>query len=404
MFPSILWIAAACAIPATAQIPTLSSKTTVVLVPALVTDKDGQSIFTLTADDFTVTDDGVPQKVHLEEDSDSEPLALVVAIQTGGSGAHEIDKFRQLAPLIEAIPGNVPHRIAVVTFGSTPKLLLDFTPESKGDSESVEEAIKGLSPGDSGGAILDTLGYAVDLLRDQPPKYRRAILLLSDTHDDLAGQAGHLTIDQALRAVSDTNTTIYSFAFSTTRSDAGTKAAHAFNNPNPGPRHGCMANENTGPAEDSSQDGSATDATGDDKTDSTSDSGNKAPKRTGKQIANQATDCLGLLLPPLALAKMAVEAGISGLRRNIPETVADLTGGEYYSFKNPKTIQRDFLTIANHVPNRYVLSFQPRAPHPGLHSVTVRLKSYPKLEVSARTSYWADPESGAEATPAASKQ
>jgi hypothetical protein len=114
------------------------------------------------------------------------------------------------------------------------------------------------------------------------------------------------------------------------------------------------------------------------------------PARTGKQVANQAYDCLGLLLPPLALAKIAFNAGMNGLKHNVPETVAELTGGEYFHFKDAKTMERDLQTISNHVPNRYMLSFHPESPHPGLHAVSLRLKDYPNLDLAARNSYWVE--------------
>jgi hypothetical protein len=53
-------------------------------------------------------------------------------------------------------------------------------------------------------------------------------------------------------------------------------------------------------------------------------------------------------------------------------------------------LEKSLLTISNHIPNRYVLSFQPRSPHPGLHVIELRLKEHPKLVVTARRSYWAD--------------
>jgi hypothetical protein len=73
---------------ADSQTTTLSSQSTLVLVPALVRNKNkaGQLIFTLTADDFVLTDDGIPQKLHLEQDTGGEPLALVVDIEGGGAG------------------------------------------------------------------------------------------------------------------------------------------------------------------------------------------------------------------------------------------------------------------------------------------------------------------------------
>jgi len=377
-----------------AQTTTLTSKTTVVLVPALVTRKGGDPVFTLKADDFTVTDDGVPQKLRLEEDSDSEPLALVVALETGAEGKKQIERYRELAPLIENLVGNVPHRIAVVTFAGLPKLVQDFTPETKDESEPFEDAIKNIAPAQGpdadGAAILDTLSYAVDILKDQPPRYRRAILLFSESLD----KGSQVSLDQALRAVSDTNTTIYAMGFSTTGAQAGTQARNIMHNDTPGPTHGCMANPNAPAGPDDSEPGSTAD-----DTPSTDANGSPTdveapgvPKRSGKQVAAQALDCAGVLLPPIALAKLAVQAAIGGFHRNIPETVAHLTGGEYYPFKNPKAIQRDLTEMANHVPNRYILSFQPLSPHPGLHALSVHLKDYAHLEISARNSYWADTE------------
>jgi hypothetical protein len=90
---------------------------------------------------------------------------------------------------------------------------------------------------------------------------------------------------------------------------------------------------------------------------------------------------------------------MNGLRRNVPESVAQLTGGEYFPFTNARNLEGSLLTISNHVPNRYVLSFQPPSPHPGLHAVELRLKKYPNLVVTSRRSYWADPESTSQPVP-----
>jgi hypothetical protein len=55
-------------------------------------------------------------------------------------------------------------------------------------------------------------------------------------------------------------------------------------------------------------------------------------------------------------------------------------------------LEQSLLTISNHIPNRYVLSFQPQSPHPGLHTIDLHLKDHPKLAVTARRTYWADSE------------
>jgi hypothetical protein len=106
--------------------------------------------------------------------------------------------------------------------------------------------------------------------------------------------------------------------------------------------------------------------------------------------AQQAYGCLSLLAPPLGLAKAAAIAIFDGLQKDIPETVARVTGGEYYKLTNAKSLERDLHTISNHIPNRYILSFQPQSPHPGLHVLTLRAPNY-SVEISARNSYWVDP-------------
>ena len=71
------------------------------------------------------------------------------------------------------------HRVAVIGFDSAPHLLVSFSARTA----DVSRALSGLSEGDSGAAILDGIAFAVEQLRAQPPRYRRAILLLSETVD-----------------------------------------------------------------------------------------------------------------------------------------------------------------------------------------------------------------------------
>jgi hypothetical protein len=51
------------------------------------------------------------------------------------------------------------------------------------------------------------------------------------------------------------------------------------------------------------------------------------------------------------------------------------------------------------VPNRYVLSFRPDAPHPGMHTLKLQLKDYSNLEITARRSYWAQDANAGSAQP-----
>lgn len=331
--------------------PTFTTQSTLVVVPTLVTTRAEEPVFTLAAADFAVTDDGVPQQITVE-DNGGQPLALVVVVETGGAGGRMLEQERPLASMLDAVVGAVQHRVAVVAFDSQPTLVRDFTPSL----DRAEDSLRTLHPGDGGAATLDAVAYAVTLLRTQPPEYRRAILLVSETLD----HGSHIELEDALRAISDTNTAIYALAFSSTRSQMGDESSKFFQPNTPGPAHGCMAKD---PAN---------------------------PERTPGQTAAQFYDCLSLLAPPLRAVKMATMSGMNSLHRDIPETVAHVTGGEFFPFHDPKTMERGLITLSSHVPNRYLISFHPPSPHPGLHTIQVRLPQRSNLVVRARNNYWVD--------------
>ena len=82
---------------------------------------------------------------------------------------------------------------------------------------------------------------------------------------------------------------------------------------------------------------------------------------------------------------LAVEA----MRQNTPKTIAQMTGGEYELFKSSKGFESRMIDFTNHLHNRYLLSFEPKEPHPGLHKVSVRLRQPRDASILARDRYWA---------------
>ena len=371
------------------HVPIFTGQTTNVLVPTLVRDAVGKVVYTLRADDFLLTDDGVPQKLTLQHETGDEPLALVIVIEVGGGGARQFQKHERLvpplAPILPSIVGNVHHVVAVVTFDSRPNLIQSFTSDLDEAQATLRDLSAGCSRqnhyedctrpnpvhdkpmGDNGAAILDSVEFAVNMLRAEPAGYRRAILLVSETAD----RGSDTTMEQAVRAVTDTNTTIYAIGFSTAKSEAVHYAHHQLpmssggwqllENPRPHPPHGCMGKDPNPEPDDP----------------------------TSKW--SQFYDCVAQLVPPLTFAKMATIATADSLLKNVPATVARLTGGEYFKLGSERRLEQDLMAIGNHLPNRYDLSFHPQAPHPGLHVLTLKMPDYEGLKVTARTSYWAEP-------------
>ena len=195
-----------CSAPARAQTPatsapagengaaaeplTLTTTSSLVRVPTMVRTKSGDPVFTLKASDFVVTDDGVPQTITVDEDTGSQPLALVVVVETGGAGARHLDQTNRLPTFVDAIVGGVEHRVAVVTFDSEPFLLQSFT----SDPDHIREATHNFEAGNNGAAILDALQFSTDLLRSQPTRFRRAILLISEDLDEILELADRIVV------------------------------------------------------------------------------------------------------------------------------------------------------------------------------------------------------------------
>jgi len=354
LLPLFLWLAtlAVCAQQADTNQPTLTVRSTLVQVPALVTTKAGEVVFQLAAEDFVLTDNGAPQQLTLDQDTDSQPLALAIVVETGGAGARHLADYRQLDSILDALIGNIEHRVAVIGFDNAPHLLLPFTPTTDLASRQLAK----LRAGDSGAAILDALAFAVKQLRVQPARYRRAILLLSETID----QGSYTTLTEALRLISDTNTTMYSFAFSSARS-AVSHEASKFNSDEPGPAHGCFSRQGADPEYDG-------------------------------HYSKQVLDCISQLAPPLRLATMGFLAARDALRKNTAESIAQLTGGEFFHFRNTKDLKAGLISVSNDVPNFYVLSFRPSSPTPGLHALHLEIKDRPHLVLKSRSEYWIDSE------------
>ena len=308
---------------------TLHTTTTLIVVPTLVQTPAKDIVYTLTADDFALTDNGAPQKVKLEPAS-NQPLSLVVLIQTGGPAQQQFQHYRHLETMLASLLENgpdsehTPNQVAIVNFDSKPEAASPFT----SNIAEWTDAINHPDPGDDGAAILDSLAYSLRLLDTQPTANRRAILLISQPTDS----GSKTTLKEILRTTAETDTTIYTLTFSpeVTALKQALKEPHA-NKP--------------------------------------LDVGN------GTYVAYFDFSL------PLALL-------LSTMQKNLSANIATLTGGEAATFGNQHALEDDLGTLATHIRNRYLLTFQPASPKPGLHKLEVRLPQHPELTVSARNSYW----------------
>lgn len=209
---------------AVAQEVTLHGGTSVVLVPTLVTNTAGEPVFGLTAADFSVYDNGVQQKIHLDEDAPAAQTSVVVAVQKGHSADGTLDKVRRLGSLLYPIVGEGRGEVAIVAFDDKPQLKQDFT----ANLDQATKALNQIAPGTYGSAVLDAIAYSAQLLDSRPPSNRKVLFLVSGANDD----GSRATIPEVMRQLERSNILIYSATYSqSTASKLGQDVADPSDHP-----------------------------------------------------------------------------------------------------------------------------------------------------------------------------
>jgi VWFA-related protein len=184
--------------------PVFHSASTMVTVPALVRRPSGEFATNVRADDFTLYDNGIRQTVELT-DTDSQPIALVVAVQTGGIASRHFLDYIDLPPFLDWLTAGTNRELMFVTFDSRVQIIWHFPLRSDGVAYSVRH----LHAGDQGAATIDAVQFAVNQLQSEPGTFRRIVLLISQEKDDCST----IPLDRALRTLGEASTAVYSLTF-----------------------------------------------------------------------------------------------------------------------------------------------------------------------------------------------
>jgi hypothetical protein len=204
------WLSAVFSLPALvfpalllAQEPILRVPVRLIVAPTSVTDHSGNFVNGLTASDFRLYDNDVPQQVH--EDGDFLPISLGIAVQTNLKG-HTIDRIRELGPLLGALVVGAGGEAAIFSFGTfrfNGKLQVrqDFTP----DLGRLTLALRRIEVSPGPNHVIDATLDAMRLL-GQRPEGRRRILLLISTPTDQGSQSN---LHDVLADAAVSNTLVY---------------------------------------------------------------------------------------------------------------------------------------------------------------------------------------------------
>jgi Ca-activated chloride channel family protein len=168
-------------LPAAAQpagdIPLFRSGVALVRVDVQVTSRHLRPVTGLAKEDFVIYDEGARQPVAYFG-RDSEPLDLLLLLDVSGSMRRSLEEMAATAQLaLRQLNG--ADRVAVMLFARQTDLCEPFTRDFARVQNGLREAVqeRGLGSGTLiNAAIISAAGH----LAKQPPRGRRAILILTD--------------------------------------------------------------------------------------------------------------------------------------------------------------------------------------------------------------------------------
>jgi VWFA-related protein len=307
---------------------TLTVTSTLVVVPTLVRAPDGNLLHTLSAQDFKLLDNGIEQSVSIEA-FERQPVAIVVLLQIGRDGSRQFASYAKLPTMLDYLAGSSPRKFALVTFDSQPEEEWSFT----SNAAELEDGLCHPETGDHGAALFDAIDHGIEMLQQQPANTRRILVLLSQPQD----VGSHTHVQDIVRRLGENNITIYSVTFSPEQ----TWLKDQFNPTKPHPA--------------------------------------EPPYQMSPNLP-AVLDTFNLSRP-LGVAMRAMQT-------NAAAEVASLSGGESLQFSDKKSLEQQFTLVANHIPNRYMLTFRPTSTEAGFHTIQVQVQNHPELSISARTGYW----------------
>jgi Ca-activated chloride channel homolog len=178
----------------------------VVLVPASVEDRRGRFVTGLTAKDFTLKDESVPQKIKYFSVESDEPVSIAFLLDV--SGSMQTGKLDAAKEAIRHFVDQLrPHdRFALICFADEQvSWVTDFTSDRTRflDRLMVQEGY--------GQTALNDAVASTPKLVDEATSGRKAIVLITDGVDT----ASRLTVHEAIKTARRVEVPIFTIGFST---------------------------------------------------------------------------------------------------------------------------------------------------------------------------------------------
>jgi len=184
------------------QLTTFTVGTDLVVCPTIVMDKSGHMITNLTADQFTVYENGVQQAIKSVKFEDV-PVSMGLIIDNSGSMRDKRAKV-EAASLALVKDSNPDDEVFVVNFNDEAFLDLPHGKEFTSDIKEMEEALTRIDSR-GGTAMRDAIRMSIDHLKEKGHKSKKVLVVVTDGNDN----SSVITLENLVKAAQQSETLIY---------------------------------------------------------------------------------------------------------------------------------------------------------------------------------------------------
>ena len=315
-----------------------------VLVPTTVLDPDGHGYVNgLTVKDFTVYDNGNPQKISSERTQ--QPVSVVLAVQANSEVEPLLPEIQKSGLLLQGLVTGQEGDAAILAFDHRMLVLQDFT----SDPSKLDDAMHKMTSGSSTAAVIDAVRKADNMLirHDRQNAQRRRVIILMSRNIDKGSQA---KLEETVRQMQFDNVIVYCVDISRVKTALLKKPDY------PRPPNG-------------GQPASA------------------QPSITGQTLSD--TNVVQQMNGNALNGIPVIYRGIRDLFKKSPaEAFTFFTGGQIYSFSNQRGLEDAITDIGKDLNSQYILSYNlNNKSEPGFHNIKVEVDR-PGLKVRTRPGYW----------------
>ena len=170
-----------------------------VIVPVTVTDDKGRFVSDLDKDDFTILDEGRPQRITYFNRERQQPVVAGFLLDMSNAQRLHWAKFLDAAQelVLSLLPGDPRFAGYLITYSNEAELAVNTTT----DSDKLLDKIRKLKPG-GGSAMYDALYMACtsrNLVKGEPIEPRRIVIIIGDGHDNASKKGLDEVVELAQR-------------------------------------------------------------------------------------------------------------------------------------------------------------------------------------------------------------